>query len=73
LEIKQRFSPYDRRKGAPTLENDTGSWRLFKGSAVHLDRPLQTLVHTSYADNLKSIKNKPHKDSLKTPLKLDTN
>ena len=29
-----------------------------------------TLVHSSYADNLKFIKNKPHKDSLKTTLKL---
>ena len=29
-----------------------------------------TLVHSSYADHLKFIKNKPHKDSLKTPLKL---
>jgi len=28
------------------------------------------LVHSSYADNLKFIKNKPHKDSLKTILKL---
>jgi len=28
------------------------------------------LVHSSYADNLKFIKNKPHKDSPKTPLKL---
>ena len=31
-----------------------------------------TLVHSSYADNLKFIKNKPHKDSLKIPLKLVT-
>jgi len=30
------------------------------------------LVHSSYADNLKFIENKSHKDSLKTPLKLDT-
>ena len=28
--------------------------------------------HTSYADNLKFIKNKSHKDSLKIPNKLDT-
>jgi len=28
------------------------------------------LVRSSYADNLKFIKNKPHKDSLKTTLKL---
>ena len=27
--------------------------------------------HTSYADNLKFIKNKSHKDSLKTPNKLE--
>jgi len=30
------------------------------------------LLHTSYADYLKFIKNKSHKDSLKTLLKLDT-
>ena len=30
-----------------------------------------TLLHTSYADNLKFIKNKSHKDSLKTPNKLE--
>ena len=35
--------------------------------------PWLTLVHSSYADNLKLIINKPHKDSLKTLLKLDTN
>ena len=29
-----------------------------------------TLVHSSYADHLQFIKNKPHKDSLKVPLKL---
>ena len=52
------------------MENDTGSWRLFNGLAVHLGSPWLTLVHSSYADNLKFIKNKPHKDSLKTILKL---
>ena len=31
-----------------------------------------TLLHTSYADNLKFIKNNSHKNSAKTPLKLDT-
>ena len=25
-EIKQKLSGYERRKVAPTLENDTGSW-----------------------------------------------
>jgi len=29
------------------------------------------LVHSSNADHLQFIKNKPHKDSLKTLLKLD--
>jgi len=55
------------------VETYTGSWRLFTGLAVHLGSPLLTLVHSSYADNLKFIKNKPHKDSLKIPLKLETN
>jgi len=54
------------------VETYTGSWRLFNGLAVHLDRPLQTLVHSSYADNLEFIKNKPHKDSLKIPINLAT-
>ena len=31
-----------------------------------------TLVHSSYADNLQFIKNKSHKDSLKTSKKLVT-
>ena len=35
-EIKQDLYWYERRKVAPTLENDTGSWRLFTGLAVHL-------------------------------------
>ena len=52
------------------MENDTGSWWLFTGLAVQLGSALFSLVHSSYADNLKFIKNKPHKDSLKTPLKL---
>jgi len=33
---------------------------------------LGILVHSSYADNLKFIANKPHKDSLKITLKLAT-
>jgi len=71
-EIKQKLSEYEWRKVAPTLENHTGSWWLFNGLAVHLGSPLLTLVDTSYADNLKSIKNKPHKDSLKISVKLET-
>jgi len=53
------------------VENHSGSWRLSDGLAVHLGSALFSLVHSSYADNLKFIKNKPHKDSLKIPLKLD--
>ena len=34
--INQRSSGYERRKGAPTLENHTGSWRLFTALAIHL-------------------------------------
>ena len=52
------------------MENHTGSWRLFTGLEVQLGSPWLILVHGSYADNLKFIKNKPHKDSLKTTLKL---
>jgi len=55
------------------VENDTGSWRLFTWLAGHLYRPWLTLVHSSYAAHLKFIKNKPHKDSLKTSLKLVSN
>ena len=38
------------------LENDTGSWWLFAGLAVQLCSALFSLVHSSYADNLKFIK-----------------
>ena len=55
------------------MESYPGSWRLFTGLAVHLGSPLLTLVHSSCADNLKFIENKPHKDSLKIILKLATN
>ena len=70
IRINQDLNWYEWRKVTPTLENHTGSWWLFTGLAVHLGWPLQTLIHTSYADNLKFIKNQPHKDSLKTTLKL---
>ena len=33
--------------------------------------PWLTLVHSSYADHLKFIENKSHKDSPKIPLKLE--
>ena len=54
------------------MENDTGSWRLFTALEEHINPHSPTLLCTSYADYLKLIKNKSHKDSLKTPLKLDT-
>ena len=54
------------------MENDTGSWRLFTVSAGQPSSHWLTLVHSSYADNLKFIKNKPHKDSLKISVKLET-
>ena len=54
------------------METYTGSWRLFNGLAEQSSRVQFSLVHSSSADNLKFIKNKPHKNSLKTPLKLDT-
>ena len=52
------------------MENDTGGWRLFTWLAEHPIRHYLTLSCNSYADNLKSIKNKSHKDSAKTLLKL---
>ena len=55
------------------MENDTESWWLFTKLEGHATSHYLTLVDTSYADNLKFIKNKSHKDSLKTPLKLVTN
>ena len=41
-------------------------------SAGQFNRVQFSLVHSSSTDNLKLIKNKPHKNLLKTPLKLDT-
>ena len=46
------------------MENDTGSWRLFGALEGHTTPHYLTLHHTSYADNLKLIKNKSHEDSL---------
>ena len=71
-EINQDLNWYERRKVAPTLENHTGSWWLFTGLEWHTNPHSSTLTYTSYADNLQFIKNKPHKDSLKTLLKLVT-
>ena len=52
------------------MENDTGSWPLFTALEGHTTSHYFTLPRTSYADNLQFIKNKSHKDSLKTLLKL---
>jgi len=63
-------------------ENASKLWKIIQEAGDYLSdqrftftdlyRPLQTLVHSSYAGHLKFIKNKSHKDSLKTPLKLET-
>jgi len=42
------------------VENNTGSWPLFTGIAVHTTPHYLTLHHTSYADNLNLIKNNLH-------------
>ena len=55
------------------MENNSGSWRLSRGLAEQSNRVQFNLVHRSDADNLKFIKNKSHKNSLKTLLKLETN
>ena len=47
FEINQRFSVNERRKLAPTLENHTGSWRLFNGLAEQSNRVQFNLVSTS--------------------------
>ena len=52
------------------MENDTGSWWLFTRLDWHPTSHYLTLLHTSYADNLKLIKNNSHKDSVKTLIKL---
>ena len=53
------------------METNSGSWRLFTALEGHTTSHYITLHHTSYADNLKFIKNKSHKDSLKTSNKLE--
>ena len=55
------------------METYTGSWRLFNGLAEQSSRVQFNLVRASYADNLKSIKNKSNNESLKILLKLETN
>ena len=53
------------------MENYSGSWWLFTALEEHINPHSPTLLYTSYADYLKLIKNKSHKDSLKTSKKLD--
>ena len=53
-------------------ENASKLWKIIQDAGDYLMGKPDTLVHTSYADYLKFIKNKSHKDSLKTLLKLDT-
>ena len=48
-----------------------GTKEIKQGLNSSEQRKRKTLLHTSYADNLQFIKNKSHKDSLKTLLKLD--
>jgi len=57
------LSGYEQRKLAETLENYSGSWRLFTALEEHTTSHYSTLHHTSYADNLQFIKNKSLKDS----------
>ena len=51
-------------------ENASKLWKIIQEAGDYLRDQRFTLVHSSYADNLKFIKNKSHKDSLKTLLKL---
>ena len=61
-------------------ENASKLWKIIQEAGDYLSRqrytlvdlgsPWLSLVHSSYADHLQFIKNKPHKDSLKIPLKL---
>ena len=51
-------------------ENASKLWKIIQEAGDYLSRQRYSLVHSSYADHLQFIKNKPHKDSLKTPLKL---
>ena len=55
-----------------TEDNRCKLWALIKEAGDCLLCQRDTVVHSSYADNLQFIKNKPHKDSLKIPLKLGT-
>ena len=51
-------------------ENASKLWKIIQEAGDYLLGYSDTLLHTSYADNLKFIKNKSNKDSLKTSLRL---
>ena len=53
-------------------ENASKLWKMIQEAGDYLRGWPDTLVHSSYADNLQFIKNKPHKDSTKTLIKLET-
>ena len=46
-------------------ENASKLWKVIREAGDYLLCQQYTIVHSSYADHLKFIKNKPHKDSLK--------
>ena len=51
LELDNKiFNVNERRKRKQTLENYSGSWRLFTVLVVHPTSHDLTLPHTSYAD-----------------------
>ena len=50
FEMFQSFKGYDARKRKSTVENDTGSWRLFTGLAVQTILHSPTLFYSTYAD-----------------------
>ena len=54
-------------------ENASKLWKMIQEAGDYLRHQRDTLPHASYADNLQFIKNKSHKDSTKSPLKLETN
>ena len=53
-------------------ENSSKLWKIIQEAGDYLMVLRHSLVHSSYADNLNFIKNKLHKDSLKTSLKPGT-
>ena len=50
FEIKQDLVKYEQRKRKQTLENYSGSWRLFGGLEVQPNPHYPTLFYSTYAD-----------------------